>query len=95
MLRLIFNVSHFSELNVASVDRKLCVTVAKNVAKTVKMFCVKSEQLVGQNAAVSSRKPVFGVRQKWGCTATEDCYRLEIYKKRDWSFYVAISCAEL
>ncbi|KAL4226453.1 Conserved oligomeric Golgi complex subunit [Mactra antiquata] len=35
-----------SELNVASVDKKLCVTVAKNVAKTVKMFCVKSEQLV-------------------------------------------------
>ena len=36
----------FSELNVASVDKKLCVTVAKNVSKTVKMFCVKSEQLV-------------------------------------------------
>ncbi|KAH3880912.1 hypothetical protein DPMN_004834, partial [Dreissena polymorpha] len=35
-----------SELNVASVDSKLCVTVAKNVAKTVKMFCVKSEQLL-------------------------------------------------
>ncbi|WAR25753.1 COG5-like protein, partial [Mya arenaria] len=35
-----------SELNVASVDKKLCVTVAKNVSKTVKMYCVKSEQLL-------------------------------------------------
>lgn len=35
-----------SELNVASVDTKLCITVSKNVAKTVKMFCVKSEQLL-------------------------------------------------
>ena len=39
-------IPYFSELNVASVDKKLCVTVAKNVSKTVKMFCVKSEQLV-------------------------------------------------
>ena len=39
-------IHYFSELNVASVDKKLCVTVAKNVSKTVKMFCVKSEQLV-------------------------------------------------
>ena len=50
-----FDVSHFSELNVASVDRKLCVTVAKNVAKTVKMFCVKSEQLVGYNVMSKTR----------------------------------------
>ncbi|XP_052781964.1 conserved oligomeric Golgi complex subunit 5-like isoform X2 [Mya arenaria] len=36
----------YNELNVASVDKKLCVTVAKNVSKTVKMYCVKSEQLL-------------------------------------------------
>ena len=45
----IISFSTFSELNVASVDTKLCVTVAKNVSKTVKMFCVKSEQLVSRN----------------------------------------------
>jgi hypothetical protein len=36
----------FSELHVASVDTKLSVTIAKNVAKTIQLFAVKSEQLV-------------------------------------------------
>uniref|UniRef100_A0A8B9GNG0 Conserved oligomeric Golgi complex subunit 5 n=1 Tax=Astyanax mexicanus TaxID=7994 RepID=A0A8B9GNG0_ASTMX len=35
-----------SELNVALVDSGLTVAVAKNVAKTVQLFCVKSEQLL-------------------------------------------------
>lgn len=35
-----------SELNVASVDSKLSLTVARNVSKTIKLFCVKSEQLL-------------------------------------------------
>uniref|UniRef100_A0A3P8UXB7 Conserved oligomeric Golgi complex subunit 5 n=1 Tax=Cynoglossus semilaevis TaxID=244447 RepID=A0A3P8UXB7_CYNSE len=35
-----------SELNVASVDPDLFLAVAKNAAKTVKLFCVKSEQLL-------------------------------------------------
>lgn len=35
-----------SELNVASVDPSLTVAVAKNAAKTVQLFCVKSEQLL-------------------------------------------------
>uniref|UniRef100_A0AAR2JV81 Conserved oligomeric Golgi complex subunit 5 n=1 Tax=Pygocentrus nattereri TaxID=42514 RepID=A0AAR2JV81_PYGNA len=35
-----------SELNVALVDPGLTVAVAKNVAKTVQLFCVKSEQLL-------------------------------------------------
>ncbi|XP_062611399.1 conserved oligomeric Golgi complex subunit 5-like isoform X3 [Saccostrea cucullata] len=35
-----------SELNVANVDAKLCNTVAKNVAKTIQLFAVKSEQLL-------------------------------------------------
>jgi len=39
---------YFSELNVASVDSRLCATVAKNIAKTIQLFCVKSEQLVGR-----------------------------------------------
>ena len=36
----------FSELSVASVDIQLSITVAKNVAKTIQLLCVKSEQLV-------------------------------------------------
>ena len=45
-----------SELNVASVDTQLSVTVAKNVAKTIQLFCVKSEQLVRPcSSTVSSR----------------------------------------
>ncbi|XP_041820342.1 conserved oligomeric Golgi complex subunit 5 [Chelmon rostratus] len=35
-----------SELNVASVDPNLSLAVAKNAAKTVQLFCVKSEQLL-------------------------------------------------
>ncbi|KAK6993674.1 conserved oligomeric Golgi complex subunit 5 [Biomphalaria glabrata] len=42
-----------SELNVSSGDTKLSVTVAKNVAKTVKLFCVKSEQLLSTDGEAS------------------------------------------
>lgn len=35
-----------SELNVASVDPNLSLAVAKNAAKTIQLYCVKSEQLV-------------------------------------------------
>ncbi|KAK7101689.1 conserved oligomeric Golgi complex subunit 5-like isoform X2 [Littorina saxatilis] len=35
-----------SELNVSSVDTKLSITIAKNVSKTIQLFCVKSEQLL-------------------------------------------------
>ncbi|KAG9345864.1 hypothetical protein JZ751_009020 [Albula glossodonta] len=35
-----------SELNVASVDPILTLAVAKNAAKTIQLFCVKSEQLL-------------------------------------------------
>ncbi|CAI9719984.1 conserved oligomeric Golgi complex subunit 5 [Octopus vulgaris] len=42
-----------SELNVASVDTKLSVTVARNVTKTVKLFCVKSEQLLTTDGEAS------------------------------------------
>ena len=35
-----------SELHVSSVDTKLSITIAKNVSKTIQLFCVKSEQLV-------------------------------------------------
>ena len=43
---LLLSLYFSSELNVASVDSKLSVTVARNVSKTIKLFCVKSEQLV-------------------------------------------------
>ncbi|XP_059152670.1 conserved oligomeric Golgi complex subunit 5-like [Physella acuta] len=42
-----------SELNVSSVDTKLSVTVAKNVSKTVKLFAVKSEQLLSTDGEAS------------------------------------------
>ncbi|XP_041349093.1 conserved oligomeric Golgi complex subunit 5-like [Gigantopelta aegis] len=42
-----------SELNVANVDSKLSITVAKNVAKTIKLFCVKSEQLLTTDGEAS------------------------------------------
>ncbi|GAA6067020.1 conserved oligomeric Golgi complex subunit 5, partial [Tachysurus ichikawai] len=35
-----------SELNVALVDPGLTIAVAKNIYKTVQLFCVKSEHLV-------------------------------------------------
>ncbi|KAI2665610.1 Conserved oligomeric Golgi complex subunit 5 [Labeo rohita] len=41
-----------SELNVASVDSGLTIAVAKNAAKTVQLFCVKSEQLGGDTHTV-------------------------------------------
>ena len=44
----------FSELSVASVDPHLSVTVAKNVAKTIQLFAVKSEQLVGNDPTLFS-----------------------------------------
>ena len=37
---------YYSELSVASVDAGLIALVAKNVAKTIQLFTVKSEQLV-------------------------------------------------
>lgn len=35
-----------SELNISAVDKALSETVARNVAKTLQLFCVKSEQLL-------------------------------------------------
>ncbi|ELT89629.1 hypothetical protein CAPTEDRAFT_226404 [Capitella teleta] len=35
-----------SELNVASIDAHLSATIAKNIAKTIKLYTVKSEQLL-------------------------------------------------
>lgn len=48
-----------SELNVASVDPSLSLAVAKNAAKTVQLFCVKSEQLVCTSLSVCSAKITF------------------------------------
>lgn len=42
-----------SEMNVASVDVQLCITVAKNISKTVQLFCVKSEQLLSTDGEAS------------------------------------------
>ncbi|XP_064606457.1 conserved oligomeric Golgi complex subunit 5-like [Liolophura sinensis] len=42
-----------SELNVAAVDGNLSVLVAKNVGKTIQLFCVKSEQLISTDGEAS------------------------------------------
>uniref|UniRef100_A0AAQ5X9Q4 Conserved oligomeric Golgi complex subunit 5 n=1 Tax=Amphiprion ocellaris TaxID=80972 RepID=A0AAQ5X9Q4_AMPOC len=47
-----------SELNVASVDLNLSLAVAKNAAKTVQLFCVKSEQLAVQALMSSAVQPL-------------------------------------
>jgi len=41
-----FEIFASSELNVAAVDPDLSLAVAKNVAKTIQLYGVKSEQLV-------------------------------------------------
>lgn len=38
-----------SELNVAAVDANLTLAVSKNVAKTIQLYGVKSEQLVSDS----------------------------------------------
>lgn len=48
-----FALVRFSELTVAAVDAKLCQLVAKNVAKTVKLLAVKSEQLLSSDGDAS------------------------------------------
>ncbi|CAL1534536.1 unnamed protein product [Lymnaea stagnalis] len=42
-----------SELNVSSGDTKLSTAVARNVAKTINLFCVKSEQLLSTDGEAS------------------------------------------
>ncbi|MBN3295644.1 conserved oligomeric Golgi complex subunit 5 [Amia ocellicauda] len=42
-----------SELNVAAVDSNLTLAVAKNAAKTLQLFCVKSEQLLSTQGDAS------------------------------------------
>lgn len=44
-----------SELNVSLVDPGLTVSVAKNIGKTVQLFCVKSEHLVRASRTMSLR----------------------------------------
>lgn len=42
-----------SELNVAAVDANLTLAVSKNVAKTIQLYGVKSEQLVSDILSVN------------------------------------------
>ncbi|XP_066266073.1 conserved oligomeric Golgi complex subunit 5-like isoform X1 [Branchiostoma lanceolatum] len=42
-----------SELNVASVDIGLSIVVAKNVAKTLQLYCAKSEQLLSNDEDIT------------------------------------------
>lgn len=56
-----------SELNVASVDVNLSIKVARNVAKTIQLYCVKCEQLVSASKAqLYARMQIFlGFSMLW------------------------------
>ncbi|XP_021370975.1 conserved oligomeric Golgi complex subunit 5-like [Mizuhopecten yessoensis] len=65
-----------SELNVASVDNKLCVTVSKNVAKTIELFCNKSEQLLATDGEASQVIGLPTQGQNRNCAVVNTLYLL-------------------
>ncbi|XP_060069562.1 conserved oligomeric Golgi complex subunit 5-like isoform X3 [Ylistrum balloti] len=65
-----------SELNVASVDNKLCVTVSKNVAKTIELFCNKSEQLLATDGEASQVIALPSQGQSRNCATVNTLYLL-------------------
>ncbi|XP_034019786.1 conserved oligomeric Golgi complex subunit 5 [Thalassophryne amazonica] len=66
-----------SELNVASVDPNLSLAVAKNAAKTVQLFCVKSEQLLCMQADASQVIGPLTDGQKKNVAVVNSLYRLQ------------------
>ena len=43
----------YSELNVSAVDKALSETVARNVAESLQLFCVKCQQLINTSGDAS------------------------------------------
>lgn len=77
----------YSELNVASVDPNLSLAVAKNAAKTVQLFCVKSEQLVCTAMSVCFcchfyfyvlNKPCSTTKIRTHVDSTANCHMLQL-----------------
>eukprot|EP00066_Takifugu_rubripes_P022163 XP_011611429.1 PREDICTED: conserved oligomeric Golgi complex subunit 5 [Takifugu rubripes] len=66
-----------SELNVASVDPNLTLAVAKNTAKTVQLFCVKSEQLLCTQGDASQVIGPLTEAQRRNVAVVNSLYRLQ------------------
>ncbi|XP_027899344.1 conserved oligomeric Golgi complex subunit 5 isoform X1 [Xiphophorus couchianus] len=66
-----------SELNVASVDPNLSLAVAKNAAKTIQLFCVKSEQLLCTQGDASQVIGPLTEGQRRNVTVVNSLYRLQ------------------
>ncbi|XP_008399444.1 conserved oligomeric Golgi complex subunit 5 isoform X3 [Poecilia reticulata] len=66
-----------SELNVASVDPNLSLAVAKNAAKTIQLFCVKSEQLLCTQGDASQVIGPLTEGQRRNVTVVNTLYRLQ------------------
>ncbi|CAK6977030.1 LOW QUALITY PROTEIN: conserved oligomeric Golgi complex subunit 5 [Scomber scombrus] len=66
-----------SELNVASVDPNLSLAVAKNAAKTVQLFCVKSEQLLSTQGDASQVIGPLTDGQRRNVSVVNSLYRLQ------------------
>ncbi|KAK1790241.1 hypothetical protein P4O66_014161 [Electrophorus voltai] len=66
-----------SELSVALVDPGLTVAVAKNVAKTVQLFCVKSEQLLCTQGDASQVIGPLTEGQRRNIAVVNSLYRLQ------------------
>ncbi|KAM6986870.1 conserved oligomeric Golgi complex subunit 5 [Aplochiton taeniatus] len=66
-----------SELNVASVDPNLTLAVAKNAAKTVQLFCVKSEQLLCTQGDASQVIGLLTDGQRRNVAVVNSLYRLQ------------------
>ncbi|XP_030581142.1 conserved oligomeric Golgi complex subunit 5 [Archocentrus centrarchus] len=66
-----------SELNVASVDPNLSLAVAKNAAKTVQLFCVKSEQLLCTQGDASQVIGPLTEGQRRNVAVVNTLYRLQ------------------
>ncbi|XP_061769123.1 conserved oligomeric Golgi complex subunit 5 [Nerophis ophidion] len=67
-----------SELNVSSIDSDLYLAVAKNAAKTVQLFCVKSEQLLGTQGDASQVIGPLTEGQRRNIGVVNSLYRLQL-----------------
>ncbi|NXX38150.1 COG5 protein, partial [Tricholaema leucomelas] len=65
-----------SELNVAAVDPDLSLAVAKNVAKTIQLYCVKSEQLLSTQGDASQVIGPLTEGQRRNVAVVNSLYRL-------------------
>ncbi|KAM4676724.1 conserved oligomeric Golgi complex subunit 5 [Discoglossus pictus] len=65
-----------SEMNVASVDPNLCLAVSKNVAKTIQLFGVKSEQLLSTQGEASQVIGPLTEGQRRNVAVVNSLYRL-------------------